>query len=381
MKKGFTLIELLVVMVIIALLVGLLLPALARAKEEARKTQCRSNLRQIGLAMTMYSNDNGGYWTAFTGPAGYPPNNGTTPGTEVFGLWQAHYSHWNLVTGPETHPWRRSPSTPGMPIGLGLLWSGGYLTSKGAQVMYCPSNNTAQASIESRVDRTYRYDADEPFWTSNGSVPRSDNDGTGNVSTSLSATRYDWERFCSNSTAVTGAYGNRAASTITWPYCLVQTNYTLRNPVRKHQSTPYIPAGQGYGYTGYYPVAAKLEKSGAIAVVSDSLALLEKRWRQWYTNGWAVPDDIQLMVMDAKHYVITNHDNSYNLLFTDGAVKGYNDGAASMLRNYCAWKRGYGSQDMRSPTEWGGTTGTGAVNAWSESVIWKPFLDDAYQAD
>ena len=61
-KRGFTLIELLVVMVIIALLVGLLLPALGRAKEEARKTQCRSNLRQIGLATTMYTNDNKG-WT------------------------------------------------------------------------------------------------------------------------------------------------------------------------------------------------------------------------------------------------------------------------------------------------------------------------------
>ena len=57
-KQAFSLIELLTVMVIIALLLGLLMPALGRAKEEARKTQCRSNLRQIGMAMQLYVTDN-----------------------------------------------------------------------------------------------------------------------------------------------------------------------------------------------------------------------------------------------------------------------------------------------------------------------------------
>jgi prepilin-type N-terminal cleavage/methylation domain-containing protein len=56
--KGFTLIELLVVMAIIIILAGLLMPALGRAREQARKTTCANNLKQINTAMMLYTSDN-----------------------------------------------------------------------------------------------------------------------------------------------------------------------------------------------------------------------------------------------------------------------------------------------------------------------------------
>jgi len=63
-NQGFTLIELLTVMAILILLLALLVPRLSKMQEEARRSQCRSNLRQLGTAMLLYAGDNRGWLPA-----------------------------------------------------------------------------------------------------------------------------------------------------------------------------------------------------------------------------------------------------------------------------------------------------------------------------
>ncbi|GAG09893.1 unnamed protein product, partial [marine sediment metagenome] len=92
---GFTLIELLVVIAIIALLMSILMPALARVRRQAQAAMCMSNLKQMGTAALMYTNDNNGYF-----------NPGSSRGNR--------FDHWMLAWEPyyRDGDLRCCPTTP-----------------------------------------------------------------------------------------------------------------------------------------------------------------------------------------------------------------------------------------------------------------------------
>ncbi len=73
LSKGFTLIELLVVIAIIGVLAGILLPVLSRARESSRRTQCMSNIKQIGMGLIMYANENSDTFPSDTAYSGASP--------------------------------------------------------------------------------------------------------------------------------------------------------------------------------------------------------------------------------------------------------------------------------------------------------------------
>jgi prepilin-type N-terminal cleavage/methylation domain-containing protein/prepilin-type processing-associated H-X9-DG protein len=119
--QGFTLIELLVVIAIIAILAAMLLPSLSRAKERSKAISCLNNLRQMGVSLFTYANDN----SDKIPPPEFDPDR--IPGSEP---WRGYLLYWD--------PGRMGqPARPEAAVNLGLLYVGNYL--RAPLIFYCPS--------------------------------------------------------------------------------------------------------------------------------------------------------------------------------------------------------------------------------------------------
>src|SRR5436309_11739534 len=131
--KAFTLIELLVVIAIIAILAALLLPALANAKERAKRTQCVSQLKQLTQACIMYATDNTDKFPTWGGYAADPSH----PENVINGLWYTRY----IWSGPAN---QKLPQDPGQSAALnGTFNNLGYLYLAkfvgDGRILFCPS--------------------------------------------------------------------------------------------------------------------------------------------------------------------------------------------------------------------------------------------------
>ncbi len=152
-RRGFTLVELLVVIGIIALLIGILLPALNRAREQSYKVKCLSNLHQIGLAMIMYTNANQGVF-----PSAAPNGGMNDQYAEDFVWWQgANLSNpklaWNSYN-PAAPYYNTRPTQPTIGTTFQKYADQGALVQYmgshfNAAVWTCPSDPVAAHKVNS----------------------------------------------------------------------------------------------------------------------------------------------------------------------------------------------------------------------------------------
>jgi prepilin-type N-terminal cleavage/methylation domain-containing protein len=141
-KKAFTLIELLVVVAIIALLIAILLPALGRAREMGRRAQCGSNIRQIGLGLNTYAQENGERLPSVpwrSGALGQTNVVGTGTDTAGVALTQSGWRRLSAAAGTNADPFTATNTQQNSNPISASLWLLCRYNMSTPKVFVCPS--------------------------------------------------------------------------------------------------------------------------------------------------------------------------------------------------------------------------------------------------